>query len=328
MLRLGEKLRVVITDASFPTIEPERLVFSRIGANVTKYDCKSEDDVIEVGGNADALLVQYAPITERVIGGLEKVRVIARYGIGVDNIDLDAATRKGIQVVNVVYEIFDVADHTVAMLLAMGRRIRFMSEAIRAMRWDWKEFQPIMRLKGSKAGIIGFGRVGKEVARRLNAFGMVLLGYDPFVSGEVFGAMHVKKVELGELLRKSDYITVNAALTKENVHMIDETQLRTMKKGAFIINTARGPLINEPALVRALREGWIAGAALDVLEKEPPAPDNPLLRMDNVIISPHAAWYSQSSVLEIQTMCAEDVAKALVGREPINLVNREVLSKK
>jgi len=327
VLQLGEKLRVVITDASFPTIEPERLILSKIGASVTKYNCKSEDDVIEVGRNADALLVQYAPITERVIGGLEKVRVIGRYGIGVDNIDLDAATRRGIRVVNAVYEIFDVADHTVAMLLAMGRRIYFMSEATKAMRWDWKEFQPIMRLKDSKAGIIGFGRVGKEVATRLNGFGMVLSGYDPFVSGEVFRAMHVKKVDLGELLRESDYITVNAALTKQNVHMIDETQLRTMKKSAFIVNTARGPLISEPALVRALREGWIAGAALDVLEKEPPNPENPLMRMANVIISPHAAWYSESSVLEIQTMCAEDVAKALVGEEPINLVNREVLSK-
>jgi D-3-phosphoglycerate dehydrogenase len=327
VVQVAEKFRVIITDLNFATIEPERRVLSRIGASVTKYSCKDENDVIRVGKDADALLVQYAPITERVINRLERVRAIGRYGIGVDNIDLHAATQRGIQVVNVIYAIYDVADHTVAMLLAIGRKIPFIYEATKAMRWDWKEFQPIMRLKGSKAGIIGFGRVGMEVAKRLTGFGMILLGYDPFVSERVFKDVGVEKAELEKLLSESDYITLNSALSKENVHMIDEPQLRMMKKTAFVINTSRGQLINESALIKALRGGWIAGAALDVLEKEPPTAENPLIRMENVIMSPHLAWYSESSVLEIQTMCAEDVARILVGEKPTNLVNREVLSK-
>jgi D-3-phosphoglycerate dehydrogenase len=322
---LAKKYSVVITDLNFATIEPERRVLSRIGASVSRYSCKDEDDVIRAGKDADALLVQYAPITERVINRLERVRAIGRYGIGVDNIDLNTATQRGIQVVNVVYAIYDVADHTVSMLLALGRKIPFIYEATRAMRWDWKEFQPIRRLKGSKAGIIGFGRVGREVALRLKGFGMIVSGYDPFVSEQIFNEMGVEKTELQNLLSESDYITLNSALSKENFHMIDEPQLRMMKKTAFLINTSRGTLINESALVKALTEGWIAGAALDVLEKEPPTAENPLIRMDNVIISPHLSWYSESSVLEIQTMCAEDVARVLVGEEPTNLVNREVL---
>jgi len=319
--------KVVITDSNFPTNEPERSVLIKIRASVMKYQCKTEDEVIKVAKDADGLLVQFAPITRKVINSLDKLRAIGRYGIGVDNVDLPAATERGIQVVNTIYNIWDVADHTVTLLLAINRKIPQIYQATRAKRWDWREFQPIVRMKDSTVGIIGFGRVGKEVAERLRGFGAHLLGYDPFVPEQVFKEMGVDKVHLEKLLRDSDFITLNSALSKENYHMIDEPQLRMMKKTAYMVNTSRGPLINEAALIKALKERWISGAALDVLEEEPPKLDNPLLELNNVIISPHIAWYSQGTLAEIQTMCAEDVARILVGEQPRNLVNREVMSK-
>lgn len=324
---MDKTFKVVITDMNFPTDEPERTVFGEIGAKVERYQCRTENEIIEIAKGADALLVQWAPVTKRVIMNLDKARAIGRYGVGVDNIDLKTATEKGIQVVNVIYDITDVADHTVTLLLALNRKIHLIYDATRHMRWDWREYHPIGRLEGSTAGIIGFGRVGREVASRLNAFGMRLLGYDPYVPEAIFTSLSVRKVELPELLKVSDFVTLNSALSSENLHMIDEPQLRLMKKTAYLVNTSRGALVNESALSKALEQQWIAGAALDVLEHEPPRQDNPLLKLDNVILTPHMAWYSASAVGEIQTKCAEDVARILVGKEAINLVNKDVLSK-
>lgn len=323
----NKKFTVAITDAEYASHEPEREVLSRLNVNLIKFQCKTEEDVIKNCRDADALLNQYAPITRRVIENLENAKIIARYGIGVDNVDVKAATEKGIFVTNVVYDICDVADHTVALILSLIRKIPWVDQSTKSGEWDWKKFQPVPRLRGKTVGIIGFGRVGKEVAKRISCFGVNVIAYDPYIPLQVFEKSCVKRVDLEAILKKSDIITLHAALTKETRHMISEDQLRKMKKTAILINACRGPVVDEKALYSALKERWIAGAALDVLEEEPPARDNSLLRLDNVIITPHMAWYSAGSVAEIQTAAAEEVAKVLSGQLPQRLVNKKVLAK-
>lgn len=328
MIKMAEKkFKVAITDAQYKSHEPERAVLSKLNVELVKFQCRTEGDVIKNCKDADALLVQYAPITEKVIENLKNVRIIARYGIGVDNIDLEAATEKGIFVTNVVYDICDVADHAISLILSLVRKIPWVYQSTKSGEWDWKQFQPIMRLKGKTVGIIGLGRVGREVAKRISGFGVNILAYDPYIPLEIFKKNNAKKIDLETILEKSDIITLHVILTKETRHMIDENELRKMKKTAILINTCRGPVVNEKSLYTALKEKWIAGAGLDVLESEPLTEDNPLLELDNVVITPHMGWYSAGSVTEIQTAVAEDVARVLSGELPQRLVNKSVLTK-
>lgn len=326
---LGERrYRVAITDSEYGSHEPEWAVLSKLDVELVKFQCRTEDDVIKNCRDADALLNQYAPITRKVIDHLERAKVIARYGIGVDNIDLKAATEKGIFVANVVYEIYDVADHTVGLILSLVRKIPWASQSTRLGEWDWKKFQPVMRLRGKTVGIVGFGRVGREVAERICGFGVEVIAYDPYLPLKVFQERHVEKVDMETLLKRSDIITVHVALTEKTRHMIGRDELRKMKKTAILVNASRGAVIDEAALYTALREKWVASAGLDVLEREPLTRDNPLLGLDNVVITPHMAWYSIDSLTEIQRRAAEEVARVLRGQPPKSLVNREVLKTK
>ncbi len=324
---MSAKLRVAITDSEYGSHEIAKRILSKIGAELVEFQCKTEDEVIRLCSDADGLLNQYAPITRRVIASL-KAKVITRYGIGVDNIDVKAATEKNILVTNVVYDVTDVADHTLSLILSLVRKIPWIIKSSKNGEWDWRTFQPINRLKGKTVGIMGFGRIGRKVAQRLRGFEVELIGYDPYVPSKIFEDHRVERVDLETLLRKSDIVTVHAGLTEQTRHMIGEKELRRMKKDSFLINVSRGGIVDEKALYIALKEGWIAGAGLDVLEKEPPARDNPLLSLSNVLITPHIAWYSTSSIEEIQEKAAEDVARALSGQVPINLVNKEVLERK
>ncbi len=325
---MSKKFKVAITDADYTSHEPEHEVLSKLNVDMVKFQCKTEDDIIKNCRDADALLNQYAPITRRVIENLKNVKVIARYGIGVDNIDLKAATEKGIYVTNVIYDICDVADHTVALMLSMIRKIPWANQNVKDGSWDWKMLQPVIRVKGRTVGIIGFGRVGREVAARLKGFGTNVIASDPYLPLEVFEKNRVRKVDLETIFKESDIITLHVALTDETRHMIGRDHLRQMKKTAILINASRGAVIDEEALYVALKKRWISGAALDVMKKEPPERDNPILSLGNVIVTPHMAWYSTESVREIQRKAAEEIARALSGRIPINLVNKEVLKSK
>ncbi|RLI36940.1 C-terminal binding protein [Candidatus Bathyarchaeota archaeon] len=325
---MPKRFKVIITDAEYASHEPEREVLSKFNVELVKYQCRTEDEVIENCRDADALLNQYAPITRRVIESLEKAKVIVRYGIGVDNIDLEAATERGIYVANVIYDICDVADHAVTLMLSLNRKITLADKSVKEGCWDWKPLQPIMRVRGRTVGIVGFGRVGREVAKRVRCLGVRIMAYDPYLPPEVFEENRVERVDLDTLLRVSDIITLHVALTDETYHMIGAEELRKMKRTALLINASRGAVVDEKALYRALKEGWIAGAALDVMEKEPPDRDNPILSLDNVIVTPHMAWYSTASVKEIQRKAAEEVARVLSGKAPINLVNKDVLKVK
>jgi D-3-phosphoglycerate dehydrogenase len=321
------KFKVVITDSDYGSHEIEEEILFSVGADLVKFQCKTEDDIIRCCSDADGLLNQYAPITRRVIENLQRARIIVRYGVGVDNIDIKAATERGIFVANVIYDITDVADHTLSLILSLSRKIIWADRNVKENRWDWKSVQPISRLKDKTVGIIGFGRIGRKVAQRLKGFEVKILSYDPYVPEEIFREYGVEKVDFETLIKESDIITVHTPLTDETRHMIGEKELRSMKREAILINVSRGGIIDEKALYKALKERWISGAGLDVLEVEPPSKDNPLLRLDNVIITPHMAWYSNKSLDEIRRKAAEEVARALSGQIPMNLVNRDMLKK-
>jgi len=322
---MSKKFKVAITDAEYPSIDIEKKVLSKLNVELVKFQCKTEDELIKNCKDADALLNQYAKITQNVIEHLDNVKIIARYGVGVDNVNLNAATKKGIFVTNVVYDICDVADHTITLMLALTRKLFFVDKSVKKLEWDWKKFHPITRIKGKTVGIIGLGRVGRQVAKRINCFDVTILACDPYISSDIFRKYNANCVDLDTLLHQSDFVTLHIPLNDETRYMISTNQLKKMKKTAILINAARGGIVDEEALYKALLENEIAGAGLDVLEKEPVEKDNPLLKLDNVIITPHMGWYSEDSVDEVQKIAAEQVLMSLQGKVPTNLVNKEVL---
>jgi len=322
---MSKKFKVAITDAEYPSFDIEKKVLSKLNVELVIFQCKTEEELIKNCKDADALLNQYAKITQNVIEHLDNVKIIARYGVGVDNVNLDAATKKGIFVTNVVYDICDVADHTITLILALTRKLFFVNKSVKKLEWDWKKFHPIIRIKGKTFGIIGLGRVGRQVAKRINCFDVKILACDPYISLDVFKNYNAKNVDFNTILEQSDFVTLHIPLNDETRYMISTNQLKKMKKTAILINAARGGIVDEEALYKALLENEIAGAGLDVLEKEPVEKDNPLLKLDNVIITPHMGWYSEDSVDEVQKIAAEQVLMFLQGKVPINLVNNEVL---
>ena len=323
---MPERFKVAVTDSEYESHEIERRVLAKVNAELEVFQCRTEDEVMEYCSDADGLLNSYVPITRRVIGSLN-AKVVTRYGIGVDNIDIAAATERGILVTNVIYDITDVADHTLSLVLSLARKIPRIYNTTKRGEWDWREFQPIARLKGRKVGIIGFGRIGRKVAQRLKGFEVELCAYDPYVSRAVFEEHEIEKAELETLLEESDIVTVHVALTDETRHLIGEKELRRMRGEALLINVSRGGIVDEKALYRSLKEGWIGGAGLDVLENELLVKGNPLVSLSNVIITPHIAWYSIDSLAEIQEKAAEQVAAALCGQIPPFLMNKEVLNR-
>jgi len=313
---------VVITDHVFPSLEIEQELLGAIGATVVSLQARSEVDLLDAVTDADALLVCYAPVTDRVIRRMTRCRIIARYGIGVDNVDLGAATAKGIVVTNVPdYCVDEVSDHALALLLACARRIPALAGRVRGGRWNARDAAPMHRLRGQTLGLVGFGKIPRRLADKARALGLEVIAFDPYVAGDEMEARGVQKTSLPGLLARSDFVSVHAPLAPETQGMIAEAQLRAMKRSAYLINTARGPLVLESALLRALEEEWIAGAALDVLQHEPPAADHPLQRFANVILTPHVAFYSEESVQELQRKAAEEVVRALSGRPPRSPVN-------
>lgn len=287
---------------------------------------RQEDDIIDRAHDADALIVSSSPITRRVMSTLKRLKVVVRTGVGYDVIDVPAATDLGIIVVNIP-DLWtrEVANHALSLLLAWNRRIPTLYNEVKAGVWQSQASGPVGALHGETVGIIGFGNIGRAFARRVAALETHVIAYDPYVDDAQFAALGVERVfSLGEVAARSDYVSVHCLLNAETRHLIDEAFLRQMKPTACLINTSRGPVVDEQALLRALRERWIAGAALDVQEREPPAPDNPLSRLENVILTPHAAYYSTAAVAQVPQRCGEEVARALTGQRPLHVVNPEV----
>lgn len=320
------KWKVVVTDWEYTDLQFEEQVFQGTDVELIPAQCKTEAEVIEACRDADGIINQYAPISRTVIESLTNCKVIARYGVGVNTIDLQAATEKGICVANVPdYCMDEVADHALALMLNLARKITLANQYVKNGNWDFKVTQPLHRLRGKTIGLIGLGKIPQVLAEKVKPLGLRILAYDPYVPQEWVKDRGISLVSLAELCQEADFISVHAPLTESTRGMLGNEQFALMKPDAVVINTSRGPVIDERALVRALQEGRIAGAALDVVEEEPMRDDHPLLAMNNVLLTPHVAWYSEESAAEMRTKAALGVADVLLyGEYPKYLVNREV----
>ena len=321
--------KVLVTDYVWPSVEPERAVLAKAGVDLIVAPDGSEDTLTSLAKDADGILTCFAQVTDRVVRAAERCMVVGRYGVGVDNIAVDTATELGIAVTYVPdYCVDEVSDHVMALLLAWNRRIALFDRSVKTTGWGSVPLtMRMMRLRGKKLGIVGFGRIGRAVCSKALAFEFEVLAHDPYISPDVAARHGAKMVDMSTLLRESDFVTVHSPLTPETGNLIGRAELELMKPEAFLINAARGPLIDEDALYSALKEGQIAGAGVDVLVDPEPPPDYPLLKLDNVLVTPHVAFFSQEAVLELEERAAEEVARVLQGQMPDNLVNPAVLGR-
>ncbi len=321
--------KVIMTDSQrLENVDIEREIIERAGAKFVAETCETEDDVIARCQDADVLLCVGIPTTRRVMEALKKCRAIVRYGIGVDTVDIPAATEAGICVANVPDFCWDeVADTAMSLLLAVARKVVLLNNLVKKGVWSRLPAKPIYKFRGQTLGIIGFGHIGRAFYKRAIAFGFKVIAYDPYVFKESLHGYAVELVSLDQLLRTSDIISIHTPLTPETRGLIGEAELRKMKPTAYLINTGRGPVVNGKALYKALKEGWIAGAGLDVMEKEPPDPNDPLLTLDNIVITPHYASYTEEAYHEVKVKVAENAVHVLTYGYPKYWVNPEVKPK-
>lgn len=314
------RYKVLLTDYAWEDVDVERQLLHDVDAELVVAERTDTDSLIALAKDADAIMTCWAPVPRAVIEAAGKCRIIARLGIGIDNIDVAAASERNIVVTNVPdYCLTEVAEHTLALMLALGRNIAFYHHAAKEGIYDLSAKGPPRRIEGQTLGIVGFGRIGRTLAGKAAALGLRPLASDPAYAGNVEG---VSLVPLDELLSKSDYISLHVPLIPETRHLIGAAQFALMKTTAFLINTARGGLVDHAALAEALEENKIAGAALDVHEPEPPDLSMPPWIDPRVIVTPHAAFMSIESLLELRTRASRQVADLLTGREPENIVNR------
>jgi len=320
------KYKVVVVNLGYESYEVERKILEPVDAELilAPHDCLTENDVISVAKDADAILVREAPISARVLDSLNRCKVIARYGVGIDNINLEVAKQKKIYVTNTPgYGTEEVSDHAVALLLACIRQLLIRDKTLRQGKFETDINETIYRTTGKNLGIIGYGQIGRAFDRKWKGFlPKRVLVFDPYVALELIQEDGGEKVDLDTLFAESDYISVHTPLSPETKHIIDEAALRKMKQTAILVNTSRGEVIDEDALIKALNEGWILAAGLDVFEKEPLSQNHPLLTMSNVVLTGHVAWYSKDSVRELQTRAAHEVLRVLSGKTPICWVNK------
>jgi D-3-phosphoglycerate dehydrogenase len=318
--------QVAIADNAFAPVDVERRLFAEIDAEVRfAKDALTEDAVLELAQGCDAILCDAAPITRRVLEALPTVRIVSEYGIGVDNIDVAAATELGVWVANVPgFCAEEVSDHTIAAILALSRRLVALDRVVRSGGWGAGAAGTMRRLNTQTVGLIGFGRIAQLVARKARALGIRVLVHSPNTTDERAAAAGAEAATFDDLLRSSDYVCLHAPATPETRGMIDARALGLMKPTAYLVNVGRGSLVDETALVDVLQSGRIAGAALDVFPQEPPDPSSQLLKLDNVLLSPHAAFYSEESLNDLQTSAARNAIAALANGWPNTPVNPEV----
>ena len=315
---------VIHTDPLHSDFEHELAELSALDVEFRPLQVKTEEEVAAACADADALLVTYATVGRKALAAMPRLKIVVRTGVGYDSLDVAAATERKVMVANVPdYCISDLAEHTMALLLAWWRRIGELDRQVRAEGWG-RPVKPVRRLEGKTLGILGVGRMGQAVAVRARGFGLTLLGYDPYIPRDAFAAAGVEAVDLEKLLRASDIVTIHALLSAESRGLICERTLRLMKPSAVIVNTARGGVIKTDDLVRALRDEWIAGAALDVVDPEPLPRDHPIRSLPRVLLTPHTAWYSEDAEPELRRRAARTIVQALRGERPPTLLNPEV----
>ncbi len=309
---------IAVTDSPFPSLDPAKAALAHLDPDLRMAKSASADDILDVARDADAILVTYARLPGDLLRKLRRCKAIGRFGLGVDNIDIPAAATLGITVTYVPdYCMQEVSDHAMALLLALVRKVPLSNMLVQAGRWEVPPLIPIHRLSGRVLGLVGFGNIPRALAPKARSFGLRIVTHDPNVPAEIITAAGVESVGFDELLAMSDFVSIHAPLLPATRGLFNAEVFRKMKKGAALINTARGPLIDEDALVAALDAGHLGGAALDVVAAEPLPKDSSLLGRDNVILTPHTAFYSVEALNELQTKCASDVARVLSGQPPI-----------
>ena len=316
---------VVITDSNLPSGQVEESALTPAGFEVVRASCQSEQDVIDAGSRADALIVQWAPISAAVIRDLERCRFISRLGVGWDMIDIAAATRHGIAVANTPnYCIEEVAAHTVALALAASRGLLELDHSVRRGEWSVAANTPtVTRPSATAFAVVGFGRIGTRVAEVARAVGFRVVVHDPAVSDREVEERGHEARSLDDALAEAQIVSLSLPLNELTHHLIDARALERMGERSFLVNTSRGGLIDETALAAALHAGTIAGAALDVFEQEPLAEDSPLRSAPNLLLTPHAAWYSSQALEELPLLAARQVIDFFAGIPVANILNPE-----
>jgi len=317
------KYQVIVTDDRHHNYDPELEVLAPINADLQIHNLEREKDPAAILASADGILVNLFPLPASIIAGLKKCKVISRYGVGYDNVDVEAATQANIWVTRVPdYAIEDVSDHALALLLCAVRKIAFKDRMIRQEQWNLHRRQPIHRIQGRVLGLVGFGLIARAFLRKVKGLGLgKILIYDPFVAPSDIQKEDAEPADLETLLQQSDYISLHAPLSLQTTHMIGQKQFDFMKKEAILINTSRGALVDEKILTDALTSQRIAYAGLDVFEQEPLPLDSPLRKLDNVIISDHAGWYSEEAMIELKRKAALNIVQVLKGEKPAYRIN-------
>lgn len=318
--------KILITDYAWPSIEPERQVLAEIGAELIAAETGDEPELLTLAPMMDGILACWKPVRAPVIAAAEKCQIIGRCGIGLDNIDVEAATEHGIVVTNVpAYCIDEVSDHAMGLLLACARKVSRFNRATRDGIWEQNIGPAMYRLRGKTLGVVGFGRIARSIVPKAKGFGLTVNVCSPRTDPALIQEHGAQKVSFPELLTTSDFITIHTPLTPETRYMFSYAEFRAMKPTAYLINTARGGIVDPTALTAALRNAEIAGAGLDVLETEPPAENEELLTLENAIVTPHAAFISEESILDLEVAAATCVAQVLTGTLPESVVNPSVL---
>ncbi len=321
------KFTIVISDSPFPSGQPFIDVLNEIDCDVIFADPENKkDEFYNLCTKADGMIVTYVDINKEVISKLKKCKILARTGVAVNNIDVEEATKNNIYLTNVVTpQIDDVANHAITLLLTSIKKIPILNDSVKSGVWDLKVASPIHNIRGRTLGLLGFGNIAKAVAERMKVFGVDVIAYDPYIAQDVFDEHGVKNVGFDEVICESHYISIHLPLNDDTKNLISKKEFDKMKPGVYIINTARGGIIDEEALMEALDNQKIAGAGLDVIATEFPGKDYPLYKYPNVIITPHSAYYSEECTEALQKSAAGEIVRVLKGEKPISLVNKELL---
>ena len=327
------KWKAVWTDYLEPELNYEKETLGQAGIDFEHYQLRftPEDEALQYLEDADLLMVNMFPCTRSFLSRLKKCRLIVRHGVGYDNVDVQACTDNGILLANITdANTIAVAEHAAALILTIGRKIRLFDREMRAAKWNWQISVPLFQISGKTLGIVGCGRIGSQLVRLMRGFEMKVLVYDPYIpKEETERKLGVKLVDFETLLKESDYISITAPRTEETYHMFSEPQFGMMKKSAFIVNTARGPVIDQKAILKALKEHRIAGAGIDVYESEPLFDKEPeLLSLDNIVLCPHSGWYNEEATTKMRRRIVEEMIKFQNGEPPASMINPEVWAKK
>lgn len=314
-------MKIYITDCDHESMDIEKKTFTKEGVDFEILNVTQPEDIIRACHDADALILQYATISDNVLSSLKNLKGVVRYGVGVNTIDIESATKNNVAVCNVPdYGTNEVADHALALIMALARKLPLLINDTKSNIWAYEKAIPIYRLQEQTAGIVGLGRIGLSLAKKLHGIGLKVIGFDPLAKKEQLPD-YIDFVSLDELLAHSDIISLNLPLTKSTENLIDSKEFSKMKSNCYLVNTARGGIVNEEALYQALLNHTIAGAALDVFKQEPPT-DRKLFSLDNFIATPHAAWYSEQSQQDLKRKAAEEAIRLAKGEKPLYCLNK------